>query len=317
VDVRCSLKPQLFLEPQCPGIRTGSRILSLLRKGWALAPSFVFLLWVALVRTHTKLVSSLAWLKWVLLAGLTHPVKLSLELCRPRPLVQALWRYAPLADGSMPESWAFWACAGTLKLTSLMLPSHLTHCPHPDLTILSIGERWHACHPGILRQWADPNWVLNPADTAPVGGRGHGSEGTCPQLGDGGRCVPWASGGYGVCGRRAAKGVILVCALLYFLYSTWWLEGSRQPQPAEVGVKALQGKARLLPGCCQVPWRQSVLCNHVVPAAACFLLLQVPVVFLSRGWHSVFQAVCGFLFSLSSAVLWAPCEVSCSFVEWR
>lgn len=33
-------------------------------------------------------------------------------------------------------------------------------------------------------------------------------------------------------------------------------------------------------------------CSHVVPVAACFLSLHVPVVFLSRG---VFQAVCGFL----------------------
>lgn len=53
---------QLFLEPRCLGIRTGPRVPSLLRKGWSLLPRLVFLLWVSLVRTYTKL-SSLAWVK--------------------------------------------------------------------------------------------------------------------------------------------------------------------------------------------------------------------------------------------------------------
>lgn len=100
VKVGYSLRPQLFLEPQCPGIRTGPRVLSLLRKGWSL---FLRLCYCTGCQNSHQ-VGVFPGLVGVWLVGLTSlitdPVKLSLELCRPRPLLQALWRCALLADGS-------------------------------------------------------------------------------------------------------------------------------------------------------------------------------------------------------------------------
>lgn len=59
--IRCA--GEVLAKPQCLGIRPGPMVLSLLSKGSSLLPRLVFSLWVALVRTHTRLLSSLAWLK--------------------------------------------------------------------------------------------------------------------------------------------------------------------------------------------------------------------------------------------------------------
>lgn len=55
-------------------------------------------------------------------------------------------------------------------------------------------------------------------------------------------------------------------------------------------------------------------CSHVVPVAACFLSLHVPVVFLSRG---VFRAVCGFLSLCHLLQYCKSSEISFCFSEGR
>lgn len=116
---------------------------------------------------------------------------------------------------------------------------------------------------------------------------------------------------------RAAMGVILIPALLYFLCGTWWSEDSRQPQASEVRVKGF----RVRQGLCQpelLPGALRTICalQPCGPMAACFLLLHVPVVFLSRGWRSVFQAVCDFLsFPVTSHSIMSPVKSHSALVR--